>query len=98
MDYVAEWGQETRPSTNSASNTDAFHGEVSEISGKAIRKRSRMERGRLIMADSQAHLHSKKYAIWGDPDFVQAMAVRHGDQRRPTHCLATNGTKRWESG
>ena len=54
-------------------------------SGKAIPESIRLERGRLVdaMADSQAYLHGKKYAIYGDPDFVTAMArFVHGDRRR----------------
>jgi nitrogenase molybdenum-iron protein beta chain len=50
------------------------------------------------MADSQAHLHGKKYAIYGDPDFVYAMArfvLETGGE--PIHCLATNGNKEWEA-
>ncbi len=72
---------------------------ISELSGKAIPEAIRLERGRLVdaMADSQAYLHGKKYAIYGDPDFVTAMArfvMETGGE--PTHCLATNGTKYWE--
>ena len=72
---------------------------ISELSGKAIPESMRMERGRLIdaMADSQSWLHGKKYAIYGDPDFVTAMArfvMETGGE--PVHCLATNGTKHWE--
>ena len=55
--------------------------------------------GRLVdaMADSQAWLHGKSYAIFGDPDFVYAMArfvMETGGE--PRHCLATNGTRGWE--
>ena len=80
--------------------TDSLLMKVSELSGKAIPEAIRMERGRLVdaMADSQAYLHGKKYAIWGDPDFVQAMAqfiMETGGE--PTHCLATNGSKAWEA-
>ncbi len=71
---------------------------ISELSGKEIPAEIEKERGRLIdaMADSQALLHGKKYAIYGDPDFVYAMArfvMETGGE--PTHCLATNGTTKW---
>ncbi len=79
--------------------TDELLMKISALSGKAIPESIRLERGRLIdaMADSQAHLHGKKYAIYGDPDFVTAMArfvMETGGE--PIHCLATNGTKAWE--
>ena len=79
--------------------TDELLMKISELSGKAIPEALRMERGRLVdaMADSQSYLHGKKYAIYGDPDFVTAMArfvMETGGE--PTHCLATNGTKHWE--
>ncbi len=72
---------------------------VSEITGKEIPEELRLERGRLIdaMADSQAYLHGKKYAIYGDPDFVYGMArfiLETGGE--PLHCLATNGGSAWE--
>ncbi|MDQ0326731.1 nitrogenase molybdenum-iron protein beta chain [Rhodopseudomonas julia] len=78
--------------------TDEFLMKVSEITGKEIPEELRMERGRLVdaMADSQATLHGKTYAIYGDPDFVYAMArfvLEFGGE--PRHCLATNGTKPW---
>ncbi|MER9227807.1 nitrogenase molybdenum-iron protein subunit beta [Mesorhizobium sp. M0664] len=80
--------------------TDDFLMEVSAISGKQIPEAIRLERGRLVdaMADSQSWLHGKKYAIYGDPDFVYAMArfiMETGGE--PTHCLATNGTSAWEA-
>ncbi|NKF30855.1 nitrogenase molybdenum-iron protein subunit beta, partial [Pseudomonas sp. BGM005] len=73
---------------------------VSEITGKEIPPAIGLERGRLVdaMADSQAWLHGKKYAIYGDPDFVYAVArfvLETGGE--PTHCLATNGTPAWEA-
>merc|ERR1711916_423352 len=71
---------------------------IAEFSGKAVPEALRLERGRLVdaMADSQAYLHGKTYAIYGDPDFVYAMArfvMETGGE--PRHCLATNGSKAW---
>ena len=58
-----------------------------------------MERGRLVdaMADSQAHIHGKRFAIYGDP----GLRLGHGRfllemGAEPAHVLATNGTKEWE--
>ncbi|MCB1356522.1 MAG: nitrogenase molybdenum-iron protein subunit beta [Maritimibacter sp.] len=78
--------------------TDEFLMKVSELTGKTIPDSLKKERGRLVdaMADSQAHLHGKTYAIYGDPDFVYGMArfiMEMGGE--PVHCLATNGTKKW---
>ena len=79
--------------------TDELLMKLSDLSGKAIPAEIEKERGRLIdaMADSQSPLHGKKYAIYGDPDFVYAMArfvMETGGE--PIHCLATNGTTKWE--
>ena len=78
--------------------TDDFLMKLSEITGKEIPESLRLERGRLIdaMADSQSYLHGKTYAIFGDPDFVYAMAafiLETGGE--PRHCLATNGSRAW---
>jgi nitrogenase molybdenum-iron protein beta chain len=102
LDYVKEKGQETAAFHYplGVAATDDFLMKVSELTGKAIPDQLTLERGRLIdaIADSQAHLHGVKYAIFGDPDFVYGMAkfiMETGGE--PTHCLATNGTKEWEA-
>jgi nitrogenase molybdenum-iron protein beta chain len=79
--------------------TDELLQSLSAVSGKAIPEELRLERGRLLdaMADSQAYLHGKSYAIYGDPDFVYSMArfiMETGGE--PKHCLSTNGSKDWE--
>ncbi|MCF4164806.1 nitrogenase molybdenum-iron protein subunit beta [Zavarzinia compransoris] len=102
LEYAESFGQETAafhyPMGIAA--TDEFLMKVSEITGKEIPDELTRERGRLIdaMADSQAYLHGKSYAIYGDPDFVYAMArfiLETGGE--PKHCLATNGNKAWEA-
>jgi nitrogenase molybdenum-iron protein beta chain len=48
------------------------------------------------MADSGAHIHGKKFAIYGDPDLCLGLAaflLELGAE--PTHVLATNGNKAW---
>lgn len=101
LDYAAEQGHETASFNYpmGVRATDELLMKISALSGKEIPESVRMERGRLVdaMADSQAYLHGKKYAIYGDPDFVIAMArfvLETGGE--PVHCLATNGTKAWE--
>ncbi len=100
MAYAAEQGQETASFhyPMGVGATDELLMKISELTGKEIPTEIEKERGRLVdaMADSQAHLHGKKYAIYGDPDFVYAMArfvMETGGE--PTHCLATNGKTEW---
>ena len=78
--------------------TDEFLMKVSEISGKPVPDSLTKERGRLVdmMTDSHTWLHGKKFAIWGDPDFVKGMAkflLELGAE--PTHMLCNNANKRW---
>ena len=100
LDYAASFGQETASFHYplGVGGTDELLMKISEISGKAIPKALELERGRLVdaIADSQAYLHGKTYAIFGDPDFVYAMArfvLETGGE--PRHLLATNGNKAW---
>jgi nitrogenase molybdenum-iron protein beta chain len=101
LNYVAAQGQETATFHYplGVSGTDELLFKISELSGVEIPDAITLERGRLVdaMADSQAWLHGKKYAIYGDPDFVYGMSrfiMETGGE--PIHCLATNGTKQWE--
>jgi nitrogenase molybdenum-iron protein beta chain len=48
------------------------------------------------MADSQAHLHGKRYALYGDPDQMLGLTqflLELGAE--PAHVLATNGDDKW---
>jgi len=79
--------------------TDKFLMAVSKITGKAIPAELELERGRLVdaMADSQAWLHGRTMAVFGDPDFVLGMTaflLELGVE--PVHCLSTNGGPAWE--
>jgi nitrogenase molybdenum-iron protein beta chain len=101
LDYAASKGQ-TVTSLHyplGVSGTDELLQTLSKLTGQAIPEQLELERGRLVdaLADSQAYLHGKSYAVYGDPDFVYAMArflLETGGE--PRHCLATNGTKAWE--
>jgi nitrogenase molybdenum-iron protein beta chain len=78
--------------------TDEFLMTLSRITGKEIPKALEVERGRLVdaMADSSAHIHGKKFAIYGDPDLCYGLAgflLELGAE--PTHVLSTNGGKAW---
>ncbi|RAI35554.1 nitrogenase molybdenum-iron protein subunit beta [Rhodoplanes serenus] len=101
LDYAAEKGQETASFHYplGVGATDELVMKIAALAGVDIPATLDLERGRLVdaIADSQAYLHGKTYAIYGDPDFVHAMArfvMETGGE--PTHCLATNGTKAWE--
>ncbi|MGB0747250.1 MAG: nitrogenase molybdenum-iron protein subunit beta [Magnetospiraceae bacterium] len=79
--------------------TDAFLMKVSELTGKPVSKSLEIERGRLVdmMTDSHAWLHGKKYALWGDADFVMGMTkflLELGAE--PTHILCNHANKRWK--
>jgi nitrogenase molybdenum-iron protein beta chain len=78
--------------------TDQWLMKVSEITGKPIPESLEKERGRLVdmITDSHAWLHGKKFALWGDPDFVMGMTkflLELGAE--PTHILCHNANKRW---
>jgi nitrogenase molybdenum-iron protein beta chain len=81
------------------SGTDEFLMAVSKLSGKPIPEAIEKERGRLVdaIADSQAWLHGKRVALFGDPDFVYgltAFLLELGCE--PIHVLCTNGSAAWE--
>ena len=78
--------------------TDEWLMKVSEVTGQPIPESLAKERGRLVdmMTDSHTWLHGKKFALYGDPDFVLGMAkflLELGAE--PTHILCNNGSKKW---
>ena len=78
--------------------TDDFLMKVSELTGKAIPDTLARERGRLVdmMTDSHAWLHGKKFALYGDADFLVGMTkflLELGAE--PTHILCSHANKRW---
>ncbi len=79
--------------------TDEFLMKVSELTGKPIPESLAKERGRLVdmMTDSHAWLHGKKFALYGDADFVLGMTkflLELGAE--PTHILCHHANKRWK--
>ncbi len=79
--------------------TDEFLMKVSEVTGQPIPDSLQKERGRLVdmMTDSHTWLHGKRFAIWGDPDFVLGLTkflLEVGAE--PIHILCNNGNKRWK--
>jgi len=79
--------------------TDELLMKVAEITGKPISKALELERGRLVdmMTDSHTWLHAKKFALYGDADFVMGMTkflLELGAE--PIHILCHHANKRWK--
>ncbi|HYG87251.1 MAG TPA: nitrogenase molybdenum-iron protein subunit beta [Azospirillum sp.] len=79
--------------------TDDLLVTLAGLSGKAIPDSLKLERGRLVdaIADSHAHIHGKRFAVCGDPDFCLGMTrflLELGAE--PVHILSTSGSKKWE--
>jgi len=79
--------------------TDVFLMKVSELTGKPIPKSLTKERGSLVdmLTDSHAWLHGKKFAPYGDADFVLGrtkflLELGIG----PTHVLVHHANKRYK--
>ena len=78
--------------------TDEFLMTISEVTGKPIPPSLELERGRLMdmIQDSHTWLHGKKFALYGDPDFVMGLTkflLELGAE--PIHILSNNANKRW---
>jgi nitrogenase molybdenum-iron protein beta chain len=98
--YIAEKGQEVvlLNSPIGVAATDRFLKEISRLTGKPVPPALIKERGRLVdaIADSQAHLHGKSFALYGDPDLMLGMTgflLELGAE--PKHVLSTNGGEEW---
>ena len=79
--------------------TDELLMKVSELTGKPIPESLATERGRLVdmITDSHTWLHGKKFALYGDPDYVMGLTkflLELGAE--PTVILCHNGSKKWE--
>jgi len=79
--------------------TDEWLMEVSRVTGKPIPDSLAKERGRLVdmMTDSHTWLHGKRFALYGDPDFVMGMTkflLELGAE--PIHIVCHNGSKKWD--
>lgn len=100
--FIREHGQEVvvLNAPVGVAGTDKFLMEISRLTGKPIPAVLEKERGEVVdaMADSQAHLHGKRFALYGDPDQMlgyAAFLLELGAE--PAHVLATNGGKDWEA-
>ena len=98
--YCADKGQQTVALNHPVgiAGTDRLLMALSELTGKEIPAELLKERGRLVdaIADSQAHIHGKSFAIYGDPDLCYGLTeflLELGAE--PKHVLSTNGNKAW---
>jgi nitrogenase molybdenum-iron protein beta chain len=79
--------------------TDEFLMMVSKVTGKPVSETLEKERGRLVdmMTDSHTWLHGKRFAVWGDADFLFGMTkflLELGAE--PSHVLCHHASKRWK--
>ncbi len=80
--------------------TDAFVMKLSELTGKPVPEELKKLRSQLVdaMQDSYPYMHGKKFAIFGDPDFLLGLVsfiVEMGGI--PTHILCHNAPRKgWE--
>jgi nitrogenase molybdenum-iron protein beta chain len=80
--------------------TDEFLMNLSAITGKAIPKVLQEERGRAVdaMTDSQAWVHGKRVALYGDPDHVITLVnflLELGAE--PIHIVVSNSNDKFEA-
>jgi nitrogenase molybdenum-iron protein beta chain len=96
-----EWQQPTSVSRPvGIRGTDEFLMKLSALTGKPIPKELEEERGRAVdaLTDSQAWLHGKKVAYYGDPDLVIGLTqflLEVGCE--PVHIVVTNSNDVFES-
>src|SRR5512135_397901 len=100
LKYIESKGQEVVALNQpiGVTGTDKFLMEIARLTGKPIPESLVKERGRLVdaIADSQALLHGKKFALYGDPDLMlglTAFLLELGAE--PTTVLSTNGDDKW---
>jgi nitrogenase molybdenum-iron protein beta chain len=78
--------------------TDNWLMKVSEVTGKSIPDELEVERGQAIdaMADSNYYLHGKRFAIFGDVSYVEALVDFYMEMgAEPVHIVVTPGKKKW---
>ena len=78
--------------------TDNWLMKVSEVTGRSIPKQLELERGRALdaMADSNYYLHGKRFAIFGDASYVEALLDFYMEMgAEPVHVVVTGGRKKW---
>ena len=87
------------PTPFGVAKTDAFLMKLSELFGKPIPASLKAERGNAVdaMTDAHQYMHGKKFAIYGDPDYLLgyvSFLLEMG--AKPWHILCSKGTKKIE--
>ena len=102
MEYIAKDGKQKtafyRPF--GIRGTDEFLQALSEMTGKPIPEELEFERGQAVdaLTDSQAWLHGKRIALYGDPDLVMVLLsflLEVGAE--PVHIVVTNSNEVFEA-
>ncbi|MEZ4485418.1 MAG: nitrogenase molybdenum-iron protein subunit beta [Syntrophotaleaceae bacterium] len=89
---------ETLPMPIGVKKTDELLMKISELFGKPVPQELIDERGRAVdaMTDAHQYLHNKKFAIYGDPDWllgIVSFLLEMG--ARPYHILCSRSTKKF---
>ncbi|BDV44228.1 nitrogenase molybdenum-iron protein subunit beta [Geotalea uraniireducens] len=89
----------TMPLPFGIAKTDAFLMKISELFGKPVPESLKAERGRAVdlMTDAHQYIHGKKFAVYGDPDYLLgyvSFLLEMG--AKPYHILCSKGTKKLE--
>ena len=87
------------PAPFGIAKTDAFLMKLSELFGKPVPDSLKAERGRAVdaMTDSHQYIHGKKFAVYGDPDYLLgyvSFLLEMGAV--PYHILCSKGSKKLE--
>ncbi len=100
LEYIKTFGQQTASFNMpiGVKATDSWIMKVSELAGVPVPTELKLERGRLVdaIADSTAHIHGKRFALYGDPDLCLGLTtflLELGAE--PIHILSTNGGTEW---
>jgi nitrogenase molybdenum-iron protein beta chain len=87
------------PTPFGIAKTDAFLLKLSELSGKPVPDSLSAERGRAVdaMTDAHQYMHGKKFAVYGDPDYLAgyvSFLLEMGAE--PVHVLCSKGSRKLE--
>jgi nitrogenase molybdenum-iron protein beta chain len=89
----------TLPLPLGIAKTDALLLKLSELFGKPVPEELKAERGRAVdaMTDAHQYMHGKKFAVYGDPDYLLgyvSFLLEMG--ATPWHVLCSKGSKKLE--
>jgi nitrogenase molybdenum-iron protein beta chain len=87
------------PTPFGIAKTDAFIMKLAELFGKPVPESIKEERGRAVdaMTDAHQYIHAKKFALYGDPDYLLgyiSFLLEMG--AKPHHILCSKGSKKVE--